>query len=339
MSTSLESTNRSNVLIKKHFPFNIIINNNIRRNYADFPSHRVVKFPALSPTMEIGKVAGWIKKEGDKINEGDLIVEIETDKATLGMESADEGYLAKIILETGTSAPVGAPLFILVEDEKDIAAFKDYKADIPAIPTTVPGGTPPSIETPPPVSPAIPQPVQTTVTAAAPTAGTPPAPGEPGKRVLASPMAKRLAEQHKIRLEGKGTGLFDSITSKDLDKILVGKMPQATTILPTTPGQQPIQLPQILPPSPYLDIPVTGIRATIAKRLLESKTTIPHYYLTTTCHVDKLIAMRISHNKKVENDKAGPKISVNDFMIKACAYACVKVPEVNAIWMDKFIRQ
>lgn len=289
--------------------------------------------------METGKITNWLKKEGDKVAEGDLVVEIETDKATLAMESADEGYLAKIILPTGAVAPVGVPLCIMVEDEKDVAAFKDYKADIPAVAPPAPAPTAP----PPAAAPATPPAAPPT-----PSAAPPPSSKAPGDRVYASPMAKRLAEERKIRLEGRGTGMFGSITSKDLDTLL-GKRPAAVSVpspgtLPPIPtGIPPLSLPSVptapvsTPGATYVDIPLTGIRATIAKRLLESKTTIPHYYLKMTCNVENLMKMRTNYNKKSE--KTGIRVSVNDFMIKACAYACTKVPEVNSAWMGNAIRQ
>lgn len=334
------------MLIKKHFP--LMITN---RNYVDLPSHRIVKFPALSPTMEIGKIVNWLKKEGDKISEGDLIVEIETDKATLGMESAEDGYLAKIILKAGISAPVGAPLCVLVDNESDVNYFNDYKSDETHLASSATAVTPSS-----PADSAIttdkPAAADTVITdPSALLAGVLPAvkhktPSDSSgsdERVLASPMAKRLAEERKIRLEGKGTGLFGSLTSKDLDKLFglpsPGKQQVTPLQLPTkTPLSVPGKQPLIAPSVTYVDIPVTGTRKIIAQRLLQSKTTIPHYYLTITCNVDKLLRMRSTYNEQ-QKDQNAVKISVNDFMIKGCAYACTKVPQVNSIWMEKSIRQ
>lgn len=172
------------------------------RHYAsDLPSHTKVTLPALSPTMEMGTVISWEKKEGDKLNEGDLLAEIETDKATMGFETPEEGYLAKILIAAGTKeVPIGKLVCIIVEKEADIAAFKDFKDDgaaaaparaapEPAAPAPTPVAAPP---TPPPSrGPAV-----------------PPPPTDVSSRVYASPMAKRLAEQRNIRLQGKGTGLY-----------------------------------------------------------------------------------------------------------------------------------
>lgn len=152
-------------------------------------------------------------------------------------------------------------------------------------------------------------------------------------------MARRLAEQRQIRLQGKGTGIYGSITSKDLDALAatVGSAPAAGT---RTPSAAAAAAPPPPPPpsaGPYTDIPLTNVRSVIAKRLLQSKTTIPHYYLTVDVCVDKLLALRKKMNDKMAKD--GVKISVNDFIIKAVAMASLKVPEANSAWMDTFIRK
>lgn len=288
----------------------------IRHYASDLPAHTRVTLPALSPTMEMGTIISWAKKEGDKLNEGDLLAEIETDKATMGFETPEEGYLAKILIPAGTKeVPIGKLVCIIVENEGDIAAFKDFKDDAAAAPAPRAPSPPPSAPTP--VAPP-----------SAPQAVPSPPPAAPsGGRVYASPMAKRLAEQRNIRLQGKGTGLYDSITSADLDKLAAAS--------PAVSAGAPMPAPA--PGAAYVDIPVTNIRQTIAKRLLASKTTIPHYYLTIDVEVDKLLALRNKINKKLE--KSGQKVSVNDFIIKATAQALLKVPEANAAWMESFIRQ
>ncbi|KAJ8956653.1 hypothetical protein NQ318_014007 [Aromia moschata] len=296
------------------------------RRYSSLPSHHKVTLPALSPTMESGSIVSWEKKEGDKLNEGDLIAEIETDKATMGFETPEEGYLAKILVPAGTKdVPVGKLVCIIVENEADVAAFKDFKDDSPAVaPAKAPAPTP---SAPTPAAPA-PHPPEPSAPAAAP-APAPSVEASPGGRVYASPMAKRLAEQRNIRLQGKGTGLFGSITSGDVPA--AGAAPAARAASP------PPARPVAAPGAAYVDIPVSGIRATIAKRLLQSKTTIPHYYLSVDVNVDKLSAARVKYNKRLE--KSGVKMSLNDFIIKAVALASLKVPEANSAWMDNVIRQ
>ncbi|CRK93277.1 CLUMA_CG006820, isoform A [Clunio marinus] len=291
------------------------------RGYADLPDHTKVLLPALSPTMELGTIVSWEKKEGDKLNEGDLLAEIETDKATMGFETPEEGYLAKILYSAGSKdIPVGKLVCIIVENEDDVAAFKDFKDDGSA-------ASPPKAAAPTPAPP--------TPAAAPPSPPPPPPSSRPlgaqtaseqkfGDRVLASPMAKRLAEQQKLRLEGRGSGLYGSLTSKDLEGM-------------ESAGASAIQAPVIPPGAAYIDIPVSNVRGVIAKRLLESKNTIPHYYLTVDCNVDKILELRARFNKSLE--KSGSKLSVNDFIIKAAATACKKVPEVNSAWLGNVIRQ
>lgn len=145
--------------------------------------------------------------------------------------------------------------------------------------------------------------------------------------MLASPMAKRLAEQQKLRLDGRGSGLYGSLTSKDLSGMESGA---------AAPSAGP-QVHSIPAGAAYVDIPVSNVRGVIAKRLLESKNTIPHYYLTVDCNVDKVLELRARFNKSLE--KSGSKLSVNDFIIKAAAIACKKVPEVNSAWLGNVIRQ
>jgi pyruvate dehydrogenase E2 component (dihydrolipoamide acetyltransferase) len=252
---------------------------------------------------------------------GDLLAEIETDKATMGFETPEEGYLAKILFGAGSKdIPVGKLLCIIVENEADLAAFKDFKDDGA-------GAAKPAAAAPAPSAPA--------PAAAAPS--PPPAASRPsgavtaseqkyGDRVLASPMARRLAETQKLRLEGSGSGLYGSLTSKDLGGMGAAGAPQVSAQAPIMPAG-----------AAYIDIPVSNVRGVIAKRLLESKVSIPHYYLTVDCNVDKILELRAKFNKSLE--KSGKKLSINDFIIKAVATACRKVPECNSAWLGNTIRQ
>ncbi|CAG9859678.1 unnamed protein product [Phyllotreta striolata] len=313
---------------------------NFVRCYSNgFPKHTKVALPALSPTMELGTIISWDKKEGDKLNEGDLLAEIETDKATMGFETPEEGYLAKILVQAGTKdVPIGKIVCIIVENQADIAAFKDYKDDSPA-PAPAAAAAPPPAPTPAPAAPA------PAVAPAAPAPAPPSAPSAPSApaipepdskgRVYVSPMAKRLAEQRNIRLQGKGSGLFGAITSSDLAALEAG-----SGLSPAAGRKAAAATPGAAAPSAsasFVDIPVSGMRATIAKRLLQSKQSIPHYYLSVEINIDKLMQARESFNKKLE--KEGVKLSVNDFIIKAVAQASVQVPEANSSWNDTTIRQ
>ncbi|XP_022822759.1 dihydrolipoyllysine-residue acetyltransferase component of pyruvate dehydrogenase complex, mitochondrial isoform X1 [Spodoptera litura] len=304
------------------------------RYYADLPSHSKVNLPALSPTMESGSIINWQKKEGEKLSEGDLLCEIETDKATMGFETPEEGYLAKILIPAGTKGvPVGKLLCIIVGSESDVAAFKDFKDDSPPgavrppVKKTAEAAPAPAAAAPAPAA-AAPAPTPTPApAAAAPPPAAPAAPADSG-RVYASPMARRLAELRNIRLGGEGSGLYGSLKSGDLSDA-----PAAAATQAFAPPPMPA------PGATFVDIPLSSMRATIAKRLSAAKQTIPHYQLTATVNVEKTIEMRKKVNERLAAEKAEVKVSMNDFIVKAVAAACKRVPTVNSHWMDSFIRQ
>ncbi|XP_023937139.1 dihydrolipoyllysine-residue acetyltransferase component of pyruvate dehydrogenase complex, mitochondrial isoform X3 [Bicyclus anynana] len=284
------------------------------RHYSSLPSHSKVNLPALSPTMESGSIVSWEKKEGDKLSEGDLLCEIETDKATMGFETPEEGYLAKILIPAGTKGvPVGKLLCIIVENQADVAAFKDFKDDSTGVPVR------PAEKKEKPSAAAAPAPAAPAPAAAAPAAArpavaavatAPAAAAEQHGRIYASPMAKRLAELKNIRL---------------------GAAAAAPSPLPPPPAPAP--------GATFTDIPLSGMRETIAKRLSAAKQTIPHYQLCATVNIEKMLAMRKEVNDRLTAEKSNVKVSVNDFILKAVAAACKRVPTVNSHWMDTFIRQ
>ncbi|XP_076634107.1 dihydrolipoamide S-acetyltransferase muc isoform X2 [Colletes latitarsis] len=285
------------------------------RFYADYPDHVRVQLPALSPTMETGTIVSWQKKEGEKLNEGDLLAEIETDKATMGFETPEEGYLAKILVPAGTkNVPIGKLVCIIVPDAASVDAFKEFKDDSAAAPPPAAAPAAPTPSTPPPTPVTPPTPAAVKL------------PTSSGDRIYASPLAKRLAIEKGLSLQGlKGSGLYGSITSKDLEGAgpALAAQPAAAAGAAGIPGG--------------VEIPVSNIRAVIAKRLLESKQTIPHYYLSIDVKMDAALEMREQFNKMLEKDKV--KLSVNDIIIKGMAMACKKVPEGNSAWMGDVIRQ
>lgn len=263
--------------------------------------------------------------------QGDLLAEIETDKATMGFETPEEGYLAKILYAAGSKdIPVGKLVCIIVENEADVAAFKDYKDDGAAAPSKPAAAAPaPAAAAPTPVAAPPPPPPSSRP------AGTQTASEQKfGDRVLASPMAKRLAEQQKLRLDGRGSGLYGSLTSQDLSAMSAAGATPSAGAASSGGAAQAVVFP---PGQAYVDIPVSNVRGVIAKRLLESKNSIPHYYITVDCNVDKILELRARFNKSLE--KSGSKLSVNDFVIKAAAITCKKVPEVNSAWLGNTIRQ
>uniref|UniRef100_A0A8P4KMT7 Acetyltransferase component of pyruvate dehydrogenase complex n=1 Tax=Dicentrarchus labrax TaxID=13489 RepID=A0A8P4KMT7_DICLA len=290
---------------------------------SSYPTHLKITLPALSPTMTMGTVQRWEKKVGEKLSEGDLLAEIETDKATIGFEVQEEGYLAKIMVAEGTrDVPLGTPLCIIVEKESDIAAFKDY------VETGVA-----DVSTPPPA----PAPTAAPVAAAPTSAPAAAAPAASRKgRVFASPLAKKLAADKGIDLaQVSGSGPDGRITRKDIDSFVP---PKAVAAAPTPAAAPAPPAPAAVPAAPagtFTDIPISNIRKVIAQRLMQSKQTIPHYYLSVDVNMDQVLELRTELNAVTQNIK----LSVNDFIIKASALACLKVPECNSSWMDTVIRQ
>ncbi len=265
--------------------------------------------PALSPTMTEGKLAKWLKKEGDKIASGDVIAEIETDKATMEMEAVDEGTLGKILVPEGTEkVAVNQPIAVLLQEGES----KDAVKAAPAAPKVAPPAPAPAV------------PAQKAIAPAAP-ATKPAAPAHGGARVFASPLAKRVAANAGVDLATvQGTGPNGRIVKADVDKVAAGGQRKAAA--PRASGPVPDY------GQPYKEVPNSGVRKIIAQRLLEAKTTIPHFYLTIDCVIDEIVKVR----KQLADD--GIKVSVNDFVIKASALALRKVPQANASWTDEAVR-
>jgi len=296
-----------------------------------------ILMPALSPTMTEGNLAKWLKKEGDSVKSGDIIAEIETDKATMEVEAVDEGKIGKIVVPAGTEGvKVNDVIAVLLEEGESAG---DIKVTPSSQPEPAAKAVQPKAPTPAPA--AAPKPQQP---AAAPTPSAAPKPAaHDGKRLFASPLARRVAEQQGLDLSKiAGSGPNGRIVRADVDKAAAGGTAKAT------PGAG-AQRPTTLPGAPSFNafgepefeiIPHTTIRKTIARRLQESKQFVPHFYLTVDCEIDKLLALREEAN--AGSPKEGPgayKLSVNDFMIKAYALALKAVPKANASWSDEGIKQ
>ena len=302
-----------------------------------------VLMPALSPTMEKGNLAKWLKKEGDKVKSGDIIAEIETDKATMEVEAVDEGTIAKIVVPEGTAdVPVNQVIAVLAgegEDVKSAAAGAGPGAPAPKPQAAAPA---PQAQTSAPKTEAPkPAPVQ----AAAPKPQAAPQPAPSGDRVVASPLAKRLAKEAGIDLlRIRGSGPHGRIIQRDVEAAKSGKglkpagalagAPSAPSIAPTMSDQQ---IRALFEEGSYEVVPHDGMRRTIAQRLTLSKQTIPHFYLTVDCDLTALMAAREDINKSAPKDKDGKpayKLSVNDFVIKALALALQRVPDANVSWTE-----
>jgi pyruvate dehydrogenase E2 component (dihydrolipoamide acetyltransferase) len=285
-----------------------------------------LKMPALSPTMEEGTLAKWLVKEGDKVASGDILAEIETDKATMEFEAVDEGTVAKILVAEGTDGvKVGAPIAILAGEGEDAgaAASAAPKADTAAPAPPKVAAEPKADETPKSAPPQAP--VETPAAPAQPAA----APRSQGDRVKASPLARRLAHAQNIDLAGlQGSGPGGRIVRADIDAA-VGKAPAAA---PASGAPATMATHQVLPGAtedaiPHEAVKLSNMRKTIARRLTESKQQVPHIYLTVDIQLDALLKLRGELNAGLES--RGVKLSVNDLLIKALAQALIEVPECN----------
>jgi pyruvate dehydrogenase E2 component (dihydrolipoamide acetyltransferase) len=291
---------------------------------SSFPTHNVIAMPALSPTMTAGGIGAWQKKVGDEVVPGDVLVEIETDKAQMDFECQEEGFLAKVLVDTGAKdIPVGQPIAIFVESADDVAAFENFTA------ADVQGGAPAAEE------PKKEEVKEETKTEAAPAKKESEPVASHGGRVLASPLARLLAEEKKIDIsQVKGSGPNGIISKEDVANY---KAPSAAPAAAAPAAAAPAAYaPQGVSGAAYTDIPTTSMRKIIASRLSESKQQVPHYYLTVEINMDKTNKLREVLNKSAEGKY---KLSVNDFVVKASALALKEVPEVNAAWQGDFIRQ
>ncbi|KAM4652426.1 dihydrolipoyllysine-residue acetyltransferase component of pyruvate dehydrogenase complex, mitochondrial [Discoglossus pictus] len=297
---------------------------------SSYPTHMKILLPALSPTMTMGTVQKWEKKVGEKLSEGDLLAEIETDKATIGFEVQEEGYLAKILIPEGTrDVPLGTPLCIIVEKESDIGSFADYveTAGVADVKPT------PAAPAPAAASPPTPQ-----VTPAPSAPGPSAAPSAPKGRVFVSPLAKKLATEKGIDFKQvKGTGPDGRITKKDIESFVPPKVTPIPAAVPSPAAAPPSPAVAAVPTGVFTDIPISNIRKVIAQRLMQSKQTIPHYYLSIDINMGEILQLRKELNEVTKSESI--KLSVNDFIIKASALSCLKVPEANSSWMDTVIRQ
>ena len=281
-----------------------------------------LKMPALSPTMEEGTLAKWLVKEGDDVKSGDILAEIETDKATMEFEAVDEGTVAKILVPEGTDGvKVGAPIAILAGEGEDAkAASAAPKADTAA--SAPPKAAPePKADATPKSAPPPQAPVETP--AAPPQPAAAPARAE-GDRIKASPLARRLAQAQNIDLANlQGSGPGGRIVRADIDAA-VGKAPAAA---PAVSAPQAAAAPAQPGEIPHEAVKLSNMRKTIARRLTEAKQTIPHYYLTVDIQLDALLKLRSELNAGLES--RGIKLSVNDLLIKALAVALIEVPTAN----------
>ena len=287
-----------------------------------------ILMPALSPTMEEGTLAKWLVSEGDKVESGDVIAEIETDKATMEFEAVDDGVIGKILVPEGTAGvKVNTPIAILLEEGESAADIAAQPADKPAEPAPAAAPSIPATE------PATTEPATTSPPAA------PAAPAPEGKRIFASPLARRLAAQKGIDLAGlKGSGPRGRIVKADVEAAAAAPKTHTAAPAPAAPqGPGPDQIAALYQGREYKEIPLDGMRRIIAERLTEAKQTIPHFYLRRDIRIDALLALRKQMNEALAAREI--RLSVNDFIIRACALALQQVPEANAVWAGDRILQ
>ena len=285
-----------------------------------------ILMPALSPTMTEGNLARWLKNEGERIKAGDVIAEIETDKATMEVEAVDEGILGKILVPGGTQGvKVNDVIAVLVEEGE-------------AVPSGVPAAAAPTpVATPAPAAPAAaaPAPVMASVAQ--------PAVAPAGERIFVSPLAKRMAQQAGLDLAGvKGSGPNGRIVKADVEAALargpvVAPAPAAAPV--AAPAPKPAPAPVAIT-APHTAVPNSTMRKVIARRLSESKATIPHFYVTMDIEIDALLKLRADLNARSPKDGPGAyKLSVNDLVIKATAAVLRRYPQCNATWTEDAILQ
>jgi pyruvate dehydrogenase E2 component (dihydrolipoamide acetyltransferase) len=288
-----------------------------------------ILMPALSPTMEEGTLAKWLVKEGDTVASGDVMCEIETDKATMEFEAVDEGVIGKILIAEGTEGvKVNSPIAVLLEDGESA----DDIGDVSAAPArSEEAAAKPADE--------------------APKAAAQPAPAAPsaadGSRIFASPLARRIAADRGLDLaQVKGSGPHGRIVKADVEGLSKTDAPAAASATSAPKAAAPAAVPagpatdtilKMYQGRDYTEIKLDGMRKTIAARLTEAKQTVPHFYLRRDIHLDALMAFRSQLNKQLE--PRGVKLSVNDFIIKACALALQQVPAANAVWAGDRVLQ
>ncbi len=303
-----------------------------------------ILMPALSPTMEKGNLAKWLKKEGDKVKSGDVIAEIETDKATMEVEAVDEGTIAKILIPEGTQdVAVNDVIAVLAGDGEDIKSAGAGAASAPpkaAPPAHAPAAATQAAPPPPSAAPA--------ARAAAPAAAGPApqaaAPQTDGHgRTFSSPLARRLAKEAGIELARiNGSGPHGRVIARDVEEARSGKGLKAPAATPSgapalAPSMSDKQILALFEPGSYEIVPHDGMRRTIAQRLTASVQTVPHFYLTMDCDIGKLLAAREEINAAAPKDKEKKplyKLSVNDFVIKAMAIALQRIPDCNVSWTE-----
>jgi len=304
-----------------------------------------ITMPALSPTMEEGNLAKWLVKEGDTVKSGDVIAEIETDKATMEVEAVDEGTIAKLVIPAGTEGvKVNAVIAILAGEGEDVKAAASGAAAAPAKTEAAPAPAP--AETPAPAA-APKQAESNVVTGGAFASPMGSAPTKSGERTFSSPLARRLAREAGLDISAiSGSGPHGRVVKSDVEQaVSSGGAKAAPAATPSVGQAAPAAAPKgaseeavlkLFEAGSYELVPHDGMRKTIARRLTESKQTVPHFYVSVDCELDALLALRAQLNDAAprKDDRPAYKLSVNDLVIKAMALALRDVPDANVSWTE-----
>ncbi|MFK3780968.1 pyruvate dehydrogenase complex dihydrolipoamide acetyltransferase [Agrobacterium sp. NPDC089420] len=303
-----------------------------------------ITMPALSPTMEEGNLAKWLVKEGDKVAPGDVIAEIETDKATMEVEAVDEGTVAKLVVPAGSEGvKVNALIAILAADGEDVA---EAAKGGDAAPAKAEAPKQEAAKAEAPKEETAPAKAEKPAADQAPASSTPAPVAKSGERIFASPLARRLAKEAGLDLSAvSGSGPHGRIVKTDVEKAVASggaKAAPAAAASPSAPapalakGQSDEAVLKLFEPGSYELVPHDGMRKVIAKRLVESKQTVPHFYVSVDCELDTLLALRAQLNAAAPEKDGKPvyKLSVNDMVIKALALALRDVPDANVSWTE-----
>eukprot|EP00559_Dactyliosolen_fragilissimus_P002333 CAMPEP_0184859814 /NCGR_PEP_ID=MMETSP0580-20130426/4799_1 /TAXON_ID=1118495 /ORGANISM="Dactyliosolen fragilissimus" /LENGTH=502 /DNA_ID=CAMNT_0027356657 /DNA_START=216 /DNA_END=1724 /DNA_ORIENTATION=- len=320
-----------------------ILDDHHRRWFSSYPSHELVGMPSLSPTMEAGSIASWNLDEGESFSAGDVLCEVETDKATVSFEAQDDGVLAKIIAGAGPAEiNCGEPICITVEEEEDVDAFKNYVVEESAL------SPPPATEAAP--APAAVEPVAPPTPTEIPTPAATPSVTSTGGRVIASPLAWTEAKSRGLDLSSVaivGTGPDGRIIADDVKEYvpMAASIPDTATATtsstPTTTTGISSPMAATLPPVQgigYTDYPLSPAAMELAAQLTASKQSVPHYYLTVDVTLDDILSLRSTLNASMSLGEDESGISLNDLMVKAAAVSMKACPTANAAWMGDSVR-
>ncbi|GAB5495703.1 MAG: pyruvate dehydrogenase complex dihydrolipoamide acetyltransferase [Phycisphaerales bacterium] len=288
-----------------------------------------VTMPRMSDTMEQGTVVKWHVKEGDNVSPGDVLADIETDKATMELEAFDEGRIAKLAASEGSNVNVGDLIVVIAEEDEDLAeaaSSAGAASSSAAAPAQKQDSGPDKAAS-----------NGSTTATLAPSQGISADPDSTTGRIMASPLAKKIASERGIDLNSiDGSGPSGRIVKKDVEHAVPGAQPAAAPaqaapqqVVAASPAPAPMPAPVALEDK---NVPLSNMRGTIARRLVESKTTIPHYQVTVSARIDALLELRQQLNSQLENQ--GVKLSVNDFLVRACALAMHQHPFINSSWND-----